>query len=488
MKIVLNGIIPIFFIIILLLTSCEDEKEVTPALLTEDVIYSSGEKMRLLGRIITTQEVNAADHGFYLSENESFSQPIIISLGARQGPGRFIGEVSGLTIQRTYYVKAFVENNGQQIFGNVLTTNTLSPAATSMLPNNGKAGIVISISGRNFTSDSKVFFGDKPAVVLGIDFESRLRVRVPEAPGIRSVTVKVVSQGSELILPQQFSYTTGTYSKIGNFPFTERFFDNIWLQDGASFYAGLGTLRGQAMNNSMWKYDVGTGQWSQIEFSGRPIWMAFSSGRYFGGGSPVLGRAPFVVANDFWRINNGVFEKLQDLPFDVANAASFTLGNELYVIGGIIGFSLETYWYNAALGQWQRIANAPFLITKSTTSFTYQSKAYFINPQTREVQAFDATTQQWNFVTRFPANYGNGGGFGVVIGDKAYVGLEDRSNQIWELDLLTLDWAAKNEFPGILQAKNAGVFVHNGLIYLLRSGEIQFSGPMEFYVFDPNGI
>jgi hypothetical protein len=488
MKRVRIGIIPIFLIIILVFASCEDESTVVPSLLTEDVIYNSGEKMRLLGRIITTQEVNASDHGFYLSETENFSQPIVISLGARQGPGRFIGEVSGLSIQKTYYVKAFIESNGQQIFGNVLTTSTLSPAVTSMTPNNGKAGIVISILGRNFTSDTQVFFGDRPGVVLGIDFESRLRVRVPESPGVRALPVKVVSQGRELILTQPFSYTTGTYAKIGNFPISERFYDNIWLQEGSSFYTGLGTLRGLAMNNSMWKYEVEAGQWRQIEFAGRPIWMSFFSGNYFGGGSSVLGRAPFVVANDFWRLNNGVFEKLPDLPFNVANAASFTLENELYVIGGIIGFSLETYRYNSSLGQWQRIANAPFPITKSTTTFTYKSKAYFINPQAREVQAFDAATQKWSFITRFPTNYGNGGGFGIVIGDKAYVGLEDRSSQIWELDLLTLNWAAKNEFTGVLQARNAGVFVHNGLIYILRSGEIQFSGPMEFYVFDPNGI
>jgi hypothetical protein len=488
MKIFKNGIFPIFFFILVILTGCEDETFVVPSLVTEEVIYNSGERIRLLGRIITTQNVNAGDHGFYISESENFSQPLIISLGEKESPGRFVGEASGLSIQKTYYVKAFIEIGGQSIFGNVLTTQTLSPEVLDLTPNNGKGGALIAIFGKNFTSDTRVFFGDVQANVVGIDFESRIRVRVPAAQGVRSVPVKVVSQGKELVLPQLFEYTAGTYTKIGNFPFTDRFFDNIWMQEGSTFYVGLGTLRGLAFNPTMWKYEIGANQWTQVEFSGRPLWMSFVSNRYFGGGSSQLGRAPFVQANDFWRLNNGQLIKLPDLPFDAINAAAFELNDKLYVVGGITGSSVETYSYSPSTGQWERILNAPFKITKSHTGFTHNSKAYFINPENREVFAFDANLQKWSLVTRFPATYGNGGGFGVVIGDKAYVGLETRSDQIWELDLITLNWAVKNEFTGNLNSRNSGVFVNNGLIYILRSGEIQNNGPMELYVFDPNGI
>jgi N-acetylneuraminic acid mutarotase len=91
-------------------------------------------------------------------------------------------------------------------------------------------------------------------------------------------------------------------------------------------------------------------------------------------------------------------------------------------------------------------------------------------------------------VTTFPASYGNGGGFGVVIGDRAYIGLENRTDQIWELDLPTLNWVQKNDFTGTLNSRNAGVFAHNGLIYILRSGVILNTDPMEVYLFDSNGL
>jgi hypothetical protein len=488
MKILKNGILPMILFFLGVGTACEDETVVVPVLVTEEIIYNSGERLRFLGRIITTQNINADDHGFYVSENENFTQPIVISLGQRENPGRFIGETSGLAIQKSYFIKAFIDVGGQIQFGNVLTTQTLSPEALDLQPNNGKAGLIINIFGKNFTSDTKVFFGNTPATVLGIDFESRIRVRVPPAQGVRAVPVRIVSQGKELVLARPFEYTTGTYVKIGNFPFADRFFDNIQLQEGGTFYVGLGTLRAQAFNRTIWKYEVGNGQWTEVPFAGNPLWMSFSSDRYFGSGASELGRAPYVLSRDFWMLNSGRFQKLPDLPFEVANASSFELNGNLYVVGGITGFTFETYKYTPATGQWARILNAPFSINKSYTRFTYKNKAYFINPENRQVFAFDAIAESWNLVTTFPASYGNGGGFGVVIGDRAYIGLENRTDQIWELDLPTLNWAQKNDFTGTLNSRNAGVFAHNGLIYILRSGEILNTGPMELYLFDPNGL
>ena len=98
------GLISLLLIFFGIFSSCEEESQVTTSLITEEVIYLSGERARVLGRIITNQNVDASDHGFYISENESFSQPIIISLGERVAPGRFIGETSELDIQKKYFV------------------------------------------------------------------------------------------------------------------------------------------------------------------------------------------------------------------------------------------------------------------------------------------------------------------------------------------------------------------------------------------------
>ncbi len=77
-----------------------------------------------------------------------------------------------------------------------------------------------------------------------------------------------------------------------------------------------------------------------------------------------------------------------------------------------------------------------------------------------------------------------------VVGDKVYIGLYRRVEQVWELDFNTLAWKAKNFIPGLPQSINAGYFTFEGQIYILRAPEESIAGilPMELYRFDPNGI
>jgi hypothetical protein len=482
------GLFSFFIFIFTIITACEEIEDFSTALVTEEVIYLSGERVRLLGRIIATQDLEASDHGFYISTNEGFTQPIIISLGQRVTPGRFIGESSALQIEQRYFVKSFITINGAPIFGNTLELNTLTPAASSLQPNNGRQGEVINILGRNFTSDSRVFFGEKEGQIEGIDFESRIRVRIPvaEAP---VVTIRVISQGREMIVPEPFEYTIGTYQRIGEFPGPQRYFDNVFLQQGKDFYVGLGTDRRLAFNNEFWRFDVVSKQWQQVPFEGRPLRFAFNSTQYFGSGSVLLDRFPFFLVGDFWKLEpDGTFLRLPNLPFVESNALAFELNGNLYVSGGENGFGQETYRYTPSTGNWMRVNNAPFQVTRANTSFVYDGKFYLLNSETREIFAYHPMADAWSFVTNYPGLPGGSGGFGVVVDGRAYLGLEGRSNRIWELNLSTLNWALKNDFPGVVQASNTGVFVHEGLIYFLRSADLQLPGRMEIWEFDPKGF
>lgn len=138
--------------------ACEEQLDLTPSIITENALLVSGERMRLSGRVITTQNIAASDHGFYISDNEGFSQPIIISLGVRESPGRFIGETTGLEIEKTYFVKSFVELPEGIVFGNVVNIETLSPRLIDFSPSNGQSGITVTINGVNITEDVRVFF------------------------------------------------------------------------------------------------------------------------------------------------------------------------------------------------------------------------------------------------------------------------------------------------------------------------------------------
>jgi hypothetical protein len=261
MKISVVGVICILLIFGSVFSSCEEENLIQTNLVTEEVIYLSGERARILGRIITTQNINSSDHGFYISDSESFSQPIIISLGERTSPGRFIGETSQLEIEKRYYVKSFVSLADGILFGNILEIETLSPDAFKMFPTNGPEGTIVTIEGKNFTSGTKVFFGDRQAQISKIEFESSITAVVPASGSKVLEEVKVVVQNKEILLEDRFEYTTGRFTKLPNFPTALKLFDNISFQDGTDFFAGLGANNGQSINsqcgNIVWLIKIG---------------------------------------------------------------------------------------------------------------------------------------------------------------------------------------------------------------------------------------
>lgn len=485
------GFFSLLAFLVVFFSSCEEEVEVNPSLVTEDILFVSGEKIRVSGRVITTRNINASDHGFYISENEAFSQPIVISLGERETPGRFIGETMGLRLGRRYFVKSFVVIGGEQIFGNSIPFDTLTPEIFDFSPNNGPVGTVVTINGKNFTSDTEVFFGTSKAQVLSIDFESRMLVRVPPVVAQPDVNIRVVSQSRELVFDNIYRYTTGKFNQLANFPSSIRIQDGVYLQEGGTFYIGMGSDRSQTINQTMWRYQVGGANWEQIPVPGQSLWRGFTSKNYFGGGRTSVTVPEF--STDFYRLQNGNFIKLPNLPFVTVNSLAFEINNELYVIGSVepptfVSASL-VYRFNPINQTWTLLGQAPFAITRNLISFTYQNRQFIINPDNRELVAYNTTSNSWETIGVYPGEIGNGTGIGAVIGQKAYVGLGNRSIQIWELDLSNLEWIRKNDFTGSPTFRNEATYVHDGLIYVLRSAELQIQGiPSEFWVFDPLGF
>lgn len=469
-------------------SSCEDIEESPAALVTEDVIYLSGETVRLLGRVITTSDINASDHGFYISEDAAFGNPIIVSLGERVSPGRFIGEASGLKVDQNYFTKSFFTNSSGIVFGNTLEIRTLSPDAASFSPNNGPIGTEVVLLGRNFTQDTEVFFGDRPAQILRIDFESRIILRVPESGDTPLETVRVVIQDREIVLDEKFQYTTGTYERLDNFPVPIRLNDNIFFQTDDAFYVGLGTNAGNTLNPNIWSYNPLTEQWSDSGYIGESLWLSFSAGQYFGGGSDQISLPPYRPNQAFWKFENGSFIKLADLPFIVFNPLSFELGDAIFVMGGGTGLGNEAYRYDKSDQTWTRIGDTPFAVTNTLMSFSYQGKQYVIRQGTKEIFVFDSQTETWSFYGVYPGEVTSRPGFAVVVGDKAQVGLANRSLQTWELNLNTGEWIQKNDFTGSTAAFNVAHFEKDGLVYVLRLGESGAASTMEFWRYDPDGF
>ncbi|WP_373492778.1 IPT/TIG domain-containing protein [Aquiflexum sp.] len=478
------GVISFLVILMGIFSSCEEENIIPPSLITEEVIYLSGERVRLLGRILTTQNINANDHGFYVAENEAFNQPLIISLGERINPGRFIGEIEALTIERTYYAKSFINIGGEIQFGNVLQLTTLSPQIQSFSPNNGPAGTLITITGKNFTSDTQILIGNRPAEIQSIEFESRITAKIPPPGSTARETVTIIIQGREFVLNQQYEYPTGTFTKLPNPPISIRLKGNIFFQDNENFYLGLGTNADNSLNSKIWKYNLGTEQWSEETFQGNPLWLAFSTNNYFGGGSSTIAFSPYVPSRDFWRIQNGNFEKLPDLPFAVIEPVSFETNQNLYVSGGLIGNS--NFKYSKSSGEWRSINPAPVSLNKTDLYFVHNDKLYIASSTNKQIYLFDPETEEWSFFGIYPGDLvGGSAGFGVTIGDRVFAGLNYRSVQVWELNMVPgSNWIKKNDFIGTPLAWNIGVFSDGEFIYLVR--RLDLSGQIEFWKFDPN--
>lgn len=473
--------------------ACTEDDPETTILVTEEVLFASGEQLRILGRLITNQSINADDHGFYLASDENFSNPIIISLGPKEGPGRFIGETNGLNTDETYFVKAFMNLGSGPEFGNVIEASTLNPGIESFSPNFGKVDGELFILGRNFTSDTRVFFGDQEAEILDISFESRLTVRIPSPSNSSTAEIRVVVKEDELVFSETFEYQIGTYELIGIYPEAVKLYDNVFWKNGDNFYLGLGAVRRTSFYEKVFRYNPAGNLWDEVDFPGSPRSFAFATANYLGGGIRDLGRElgpnPFLLNRSFWRFNGAGFTQLADLPFDSRESVAFEIGSQLYVVGGKEGNTQEVRKYSPSTDSWTNLTDAPEAISAELAHFTYQNKQYFILA-TGELVSFDPNSDTWNSVSNYPGNLGQAYGFAEVIGDKAYVGAYQRTLEMWEFDLTNLSWKRKNDLPGATQNINVGHFTYNGNIYFLRVFEQAPIGAnsMDFYRFNPEGI
>lgn len=476
-------------VMLLLGWSCTEEDSETTVLVTEEVLYTSGEQVRLLGRLITDQAIDVIDHGFYLSLEESFSSPIIISLGAKKGPGRFIGQATGLAVSKSYYAKAFMDVGGETQFGNVLELSTQNPAVESFSPAFGSPNEEMVILGRNFTRDTKVFFGDQPATILEIQFESRMRVRIPAPKTSAIVPLTVQVQDKVLTLSGNFEYQIGTYTKLGNFPDPVWLYDNLFFQNASGFYIGLGSESKLRFYQKFQRYNPATSSWEAISFPGSPRVFGFSTQNYLGGGARELGRDPYLINRTFWKINENGFQQLPDLAFDSRESVAFELLGKLYVAGGKEGDPSAIRRFDPLTNSWSNLPGAPIFLTAELANFTYQNRHYFVNSD-KVIWAFDPAANTWINFDFYPDSLGEGYGMAQVIGNKVYIGLYRKNQTIWELDLITKKWTRKNSIPGIPQTVTVGHFEKEGKIYLMRAIEFNLatSFPMEFYRFDPNGI
>lgn len=482
-------LVALIFSMLLAAWSCTQQDDTPILVSTEDVLFVGADKIRLSGRLLTNREVLATDHGFVFSTDASFSSPILLSLGEKSSPGRFIGEQSGFKLGQDYFVKAFAEIDGQRIEGATVQLKTLSPIAASFSPTYGLAGTEMIIEGKNFPVGTKVFFGNQEATVLKNVFESKLTVRIPPATGQVQVPVKLVAQNKEIVLPIPFEYQAGKYTKVSEIPGGLRLYETSYFYNASGFHVGLGKVRFGDNYPRFQRFNPATGTWAEVNFPGNPRRYTFATSNFIGGGAIETSRDVFNYDRSFWKVNGSTFERLGDLPFNSRDALAVDWQGGLLLFGGQDGASLLVRAYDPAQRTWSSRRNAPLSLGRNAAAFVWGARVIILGSN-GQVWEYNPPLDSWQLLTTYPGSKGQGFPVAEVIGSKAYLGLYRATQELYELNLETLVWKTKNQIIGLPQSINAGHFQYNGSLYFLRLPEESVSGnlTMELYKFDPDAI
>lgn len=476
------------FAFFLLVSCAKEDPSTTVTVVIEQILYTSSENLRLLGRLITNQQIYFDDHGFYVSEDENFTSPIIISLGSKNGPGRFIGETDQLTNSKTYFAKPFFDFGENIQFGEVIQLKTLSPTIKSFTPKFGTEGDVLTLFGTNLSKDSRVFFGDREAEIISITDESSIAVKIP-SPGNVRVPIRLKIQNLEKEFPVMFEYKTGVYELISKYPDPYRLKGSIFYVKEGSLFFGLGNLSLFTQYPRIKKFIIESNTWFDVPYNGPNRSYGFFTENYVGGGTLNLDTLSYNYNNTFFELSENGYKPLDDLTFVSRESVAFEIEGALYIVGSLDMDFFAVRKYNPIDKSWSRISQSPVKLTQSNPYFVYQKKLFIVDSN-KILWEFDPSLLSWKEVSIYPGDIGKGYGMGQVIGGKAYIGLYNRTIELWELDMSNFSWKPKRNIPGSIAESTVAHFSYGGYLYFIRTPDRLILGnyPMNLYKFDPYGF
>ena len=473
-------------------TGCKEVLDNTdPVVRSEDVIYISGETVRLAGRILSLPASGADDKGFLISSDENFISPLKVSSGPADLPGRYITEYGKLRIGSPYYARSYLDIGGKITYGNTITFTTLVPFISDYGPQFGFEGLTVTIKGGNFTSDTQVFFSGNEAEIEKINFESIITLRAPGITTQNLVEVKVTVQGKEMIFDQPFEYVIGLWKLESYFPDQTELSHPVSFVIGNELFIGLGREYLTGDNLKFWKVDLDTWNWSSQSYLGAKSRSSFFGPGYFGGGIYELSgfQGSWVPNNEFWIYDeiSGEFHQESLLPFQLAGAQTIQMAGGFYLVGGSkqnMAPNYTIYYFDFGTRVWSTIKEAPRDFTSRVIYFDFQEDLYFFEDNV--LYKFDIEQNVTEFISVYP---GSGGSNGIanVIGDRVYIGLFDRSREIFQYDFIYRAWTRKVFFTGWPQEITVASWVYDYKIYVMRTALTNFSpgDQMEIWTFEP---
>ncbi len=489
----MRRVIVLTCLLIGVLFSCEEPPtEDITKVVTEDIVYVSGETIIITGRLISPSLRAAIDHGFELSNDEGFSNPTRISLGEKSVPGRFVAEYKDLSIDSDYFIRSYVDFSDESFLGNILSFSSLNPGLVDFQPRSAFGNQRLKIEGVNLTADTKVFFDGEEVEINSLKFESIIEIDIPSFNNKQFAEIVLVSQGDTLTFPYPFEYVIGKWEPVANFPTADNYYDALFFKYENDLIFGLGTLNFSIYaQNEIYKMDLDNFEWTNLNYFGPSMAGAYRAGPHFGGGSLEKDRVntiPLPVVDNFFNYNGTDFDQLFPIPHQIYNAAVLTDDNYTYLYGGetIDRIEIQTAKrYDPVTEIWDEPFTFPYPISFDTPSFSHGGYNYFLL-KNGDLLRHDPEINFWVELQSFPeADKIAVDGISVVVGDDVYIGVFESNKKLWEYSIEEDVWKPKVSFPGTFLETNVAYWSHNDKVYLIRT-RLEESAGMQVWQFSPN--
>ncbi|MEO1260057.1 MAG: kelch repeat-containing protein [Bacteroidota bacterium] len=466
---------PILFGILVaaLLFSCvEDTVSTDVSVYTEEVVFASGQRAIMTGRLLAEAAVGVQDHGFQIDTEESFPSPIIVSLGEKDVPGRFVGQTEALNIEVSYYCRAFIQTKGELKTGNIIPFSTLTPFAVDFEPKEGKQNNQVTIEGRNLTDDTRILWNGNEITPNSIVAETFAEINVPAIADDPVIDLAILSQGSTSALNDPFEYIIGEWTEVGQLDDIIKNTRHVFFEDGEEFIYGLGLAQSN-LTSAVQILNKNTLQRTTIALPGQAVEGAFYHEGFVGSGSMTRvfnEMMPIDLSGEFFKYENQSFTKLADVPKRLYLAVGLVADEKLYLYGGETEDrqrNFASYIYDIATDTWTLGFESPFSPLSAYPFFHLAGFNYFVL-EDGTTWRHDYTNNNWEQMADFPTDVKEYG-VSLILDGHAYVGMQDTNRRIYVYRPETNSWRSKNSLPDNNPFNTLGGWINNGEIFIVRN-------------------
>ncbi|MDX9847120.1 MAG: kelch repeat-containing protein [Tenuifilaceae bacterium] len=446
------------------------EVDLLPIVTTNEVNNITGCTAISGGNVITAGAISLLARGIIWGTNTDLTlQNALGSTNEGNSIGVFSSELTSLTINTNFFVRAYASNNVGTSYGSVLsfaTTNGLPVVNTFDIVD---INATSASSGGSISSNGGFNIIDKGLVWSGFQYPT-----ITDNEGISSAGQGTNDFSSNIInlSPSKTYYVRAfAYNEQGVGYGEQKSFTTTKLPPWkkiADVGGESGLIRENAVGFSIGEYGyIGTGNWSISNY------------------------------NDFWEYNPSTEVWSQKANFGGVvrtYAVGIAVNGKGYIgLGEGGGSPRKDFWeYNPSTNTWTKIADFGGIVRRNATGFGIGEKIYVgtgINgtyPQ-KDFWEYNPSTNTWSQ----KANFGGGdrtSAVGFSIGNKGYIGTghdgDSRKNDFWEYNPTNNTWTQKANFGGEPRTGSVG-FVLNGKGYI-GTGWNGTTSLNDFWEYDPN--